>query len=56
MFGAVCRLMFYLFLHKIVVYGHFSYFNMASKMATKVHVTIFIIIGSNIFLYISNIL
>ena len=34
------------FLHKIVVYRYFSYFNMASKMAAKGHVTIFIIIGS----------
>ena len=42
-----CRWMFYLILHKIVVYRHFSYFNMASIMATKGHVTIFIIIGSN---------
>ena len=37
----------YLFLHKIVVYRHFSYVNMASKMAAKGHVTIFIIIDSN---------
>ena len=35
------------FLHKIVVYGHFSIFNMASKMAVKGHVTIFIISSSN---------
>ena len=34
-------------LHKIVVYRHFSYFNMASKMAAKGHVTVFIIVGSN---------
>ena len=37
--------MFYLFWHKIVVFMHFSYFNMASKMGDKGHVTI--IIGSN---------
>ena len=47
--------MFYLFFNKIVVYRHFSYFIMASKMAAKGHVTIFIIVGSNDFLYISNI-
>ena len=35
------------FLHKIVVYRHFHIFNMASKMATNGHVTIFIIIDSN---------
>ena len=35
------------FLHKMIVYGHFSYFNMASKMAAKGHVTIFIVISSN---------
>ena len=42
--------MFYLFfLHKIVVYRHFSYFNMAAKG----HNTIFIVIGSNeCFIYI----
>ena len=42
--------MFYLFLfffHKIVVYRHFSYFNVASKMAAKGHVTKIFIIGSN---------
>ena len=38
--------MFYLFLHEIVVYRHFS-LNMASKMAAKGHVTIFSIICSN---------
>ena len=49
--------MFYLFFfNKIVVYRHFSYFNMASKIAAKGHVTIFIIVGSNDFLYIGNIL
>ena len=35
------------FLHKKVVYRHFSNFNMASKLAAKAHVNIFIIIGSN---------
>ena len=35
------------FLHKMIVYGHFSYLNMASKMVAKGHVTIFIIISSN---------
>ena len=35
------------FLHKIVVYRHFSYFNMASKVATKGRLTIFIIVDSN---------
>ena len=34
-------------LHKIVVYRHFSYFNMASKMAANGHLTIFIIVGLN---------
>ena len=49
--------MFYLFLHEIVVYRHFHIFNMASKMAAKGHVTIFLIIGlNNSFFYISNIL
>ena len=37
------------FLPKKIVYRHFSYFNMASKMAAKSHVTSFIIIGSNEF-------
>ena len=35
------------FLHKKVVYRHFSNFNMASKLAAEAHVNIFIIIGSN---------
>ena len=35
--------MFYLFLHKIVVLRQFHFFNMASKMAIKGHVTTFII-------------
>ena len=48
MFDTWCRKMFYLFLHKINVFRHFSYFNMASKMAANGHVTIFFInIGSN---------
>ena len=38
-----CRWMFYLFLHKMVVLRKFHFFNMASKMAIKGHVTIFII-------------
>ena len=33
---------------KIVVHRHFHIFNMASKMATNGHVTIFIIIASNV--------
>ena len=46
---------FILFLHKIAVYRHFSYFNVASKMAAKGHVTIFIIIGSNkCFIYLQH--
>ena len=47
MFDTWCRWMFYLFLHRIVVYRHFHIFNMASKMAANGHVTIFIIIASN---------
>ena len=35
------------FLNKVGVYRHFSYFNMASKMVAKGHLTIFDIIGSN---------
>ena len=42
-----CRWMFYLFLHNIVVYRHFSYFQYGFKMAANGHVTIFIIIGLN---------
>ena len=45
-----------LYLHKMVVYRHFHIFNMASKMAAKGHVTIFIINDSSEILYISNIL
>ena len=48
--------MFYLFFDEIVVYMHFHIFNMTSKMAAKGHVTIFLTIGSNKSLYISNIL
>ena len=52
MFGTWCRWMFYRFLHKTVVYRHFSSFNMASEMATKGHMPIFIIIGLNVsFIY-----
>ena len=47
MFDTWCRRMFYLVLHKIAVYRHFNIFNMASKKATKGHMTIFIIIDSN---------
>ena len=47
MFDTWCRWMFYLSLHKIVDYRHFHIFNMASKMATKGHVTIIIIINTN---------
>ena len=47
MFDTWCRWMFYLFLHKIVVMGIFHIFKMASEMAAKGHVTIFIIIISN---------
>ena len=32
MFNTWCSSMFYLFLHKIDVYKHFSFFNMAFKM------------------------
>ena len=35
------------FLHKIVVYRHFSYFQYGFKMAANGHATIFIIIVSN---------
>ena len=44
------------FLHEIVVYRHFSYFNMDSKMAAKGHMTFLIIIVQMNVLYISNIL
>ena len=47
MFDTWCRWIVSLFLHKIVVLGIFQIFNMAFKMATKGHVTIFIIIDSN---------
>ena len=48
MFDTLCRWMFnFIFLHKIVIYKHFSHCNMASKMSAKGHVTIYIIIGSN---------
>ena len=47
MFDTGCRWMFYVFWHKIVVYRNFLIFDMASKMATNGHATIFINIGSN---------
>ena len=57
MFDIWCRWMFYLFLHKIVVYMYFFiFFNVASKMAAKGHVTILIIVGSKKVLNISNLL
>ena len=57
MFETWCRWIFYFFLHKIVVYRHFSYFNMASNMAAKGHVTIFLLsLVQMKVLYISNIL
>ena len=55
MFGTWCRWMLYLFLHKIVVYRHFSYFNMASEMTTKGHVTFLLLVQIKV-LYICNIL
>ena len=42
-FDTWCRLIFYLFLHKIVELRQFHFFNMASKIALKGHVAIFII-------------
>ena len=42
-FDPWCRLIFYLFLPKIVEFRQFQFFNMASKIAIKGHVAIFII-------------
>ena len=42
-FDPWCRLIFYLFLPKIVELRQFHFFQMVSKIAIKGHVTIFII-------------
>ena len=47
-----CRWMFYLFLHKLAVYRHFSYFQYGFQNGRQRSRAYFIIIGSNIsFIY-----
>ena len=47
MFNTWCRWMFYLFLHKIVVYRHFSYFQYGFQNGRQRSRDYLFIIGSN---------
>ena len=49
MFDTWCRWMFYLFLHKIVVYRHFQIFNMASPKKLTYYWTLIVLTGAGFY-------